>query len=649
MFETFPKTRGPEFFGKYKQVIETGVAINDEVNIGDANITIECMARQIVKLGDGIAITVRDITAARQAEYRLKEAERVQSAIIDSASYSIIATDMHGVIASMNKAAQRMLWYDEVDLKGKANLTLLHDKDEIVLRAQALSVELAHVVVPSFEVLTVKTANNVLDEHEWKYIRKDGSQFPVKLSMTQLLDSHHQIIGYLAVAYDISVQKRADEYIRHIALHDVLTGLPNRALFDDRASVAIEQAKRNKQQVTIALLDLDHFKHINDSLGHHIGDKLLQEVTKRLTQNLRPTDTIARMGGDEFAFVLPNIKHPNGSATVFNHIIDALKPTFEAANHQLHATASIGVCVYPNDGEDLPTLLRNADTAMYRAKALGRNNFQIFSREMEKEASKRLKLENELRQCLEKGGFELHYQPQINLITDEIVGLEALIRWQRMPGVYFSPTEFIPIAEESGLIVPIGEWVIKTACHQAGLFNRTLGRPIRMAVNVSPRQFRQANLLDYIEESLALAGVNSHDFEVEVTENILMEDADHSVAILQQLHDAGINVALDDFGTGYSSLSYLRKFAVDRIKIDQAFVKNIITNPSDAALAKVIVRMAKSLGIPAIAEGVETLAQYQFMHDAGCDEAQGFYIGKPMIAADLTSFLLAKDKKLKTA
>lgn len=636
--EAMPFIRGPLYFDRYLQAIEDGIPIYDEILISESQVNASWVARQIVKLGDGVAITARDITERKLAENALKEAQRLQSAIIDSASYSIIATNEKGLIIAMNKAAQRMLWYDEEELVGKYTPEIIHDKDEVVLRAKELTAELGVEVQPGFDVFIAKAGDDLPDEHEWSYIRKDGSRFPVMLSVTELRDSDRQICGYLGVAYDISERKRTEEYIRHIALHDVLTGLPNRALFDDRANVAIERAKRLNQKVAIALLDLDHFKHINDSLGHHIGDKLLQEVTLRLTESVRPTDTVARMGGDEFAFVLPEIAHPEGSAIVLARIIEAFKPIVVAANHQLHVSASIGLCVYPDDGEELSTLLRNADTAMYRAKELGRNNFQIFSREMEQKASKRHSLENALRHAIEAEEFELFYQPQIDFKSNRIIGVEALLRWQREPGVYISPMEFIPVAEESGLIVPIGEWVIKAACKQAAAFTKELGRPIRMAVNISPRQFKQKNLFEHIVQALQLSQLDPHQFEVEITENVLMGDLEHSVVVLQQLRAAGISIALDDFGTGYSSLSYLSKFPVDRIKIDQSFVKNIMINQEDANLTKVIVTMAKSLGIPAIAEGVESVEQYEFINDTGCDEAQGYYIAKPMPSHKLLAF-----------
>lgn len=630
--EELPYTREPMYFDVFKQVVETGKPVQEEFHVDHPELAAKWLARQIIKLGDGIALTARDITTKKQTELALKEAERLQSAIVDSASYSIIATDVRGTIISMNKAAQRMLWYDKDELVGKATPLIIHDKDEVVIRAKELSNQLGRTIQPGFEVFTAQIGDDLPEEREWTYIRKDGSRFSVKLSVTELRDHTSSVVGYLGVAFDITEQKRTEEYIRHIALHDVLTGLPNRALFDDRVKVALETAKREKQKLAIALLDLDHFKHINDSLGHHIGDKLLEEVSARLTANLRPSDTVARMGGDEFAFVLPNITHPQGTAVVFDKIIKAFKPLVIVGNHKLHISASIGVCAYPDDGNDQATLIRNADTAMYRAKELGRNHYQIFNEEMEQKASKRLKLESDLRDALSNKTFELFYQPQLDFKSRQIVGFEALLRWQRMPGQYVSPLEFIPIAENSGLIVPIGEWVIRNACEQAAIFKRKLLKPVRMAVNISPLQLRHGNLLDCIQQSISMHGIEASDFEIEITEGVMMADVENTILILRKIRAAGIRIALDDFGTGYSSLSYLNKFPIDKIKIDQSFVKNVTSSEEDASLARVIVSMAKSLNIPAIAEGIETEEQYKFVEDTGCDQAQGYFIAKPMPA-----------------
>lgn len=638
--EALPLLRGPLYFDLYLKVMASEELHYDEIVINDDQVITNWIARQIVKIGDGVAITARDISDRKRTEFALKEAARLQSAIVDSASYAIIATDEKGIIISVNKAAQSMLWYKEGELVGKHTPEIIHDKDEIVLRAKELSTELKRDVLPGFEVFVLKINANLLEEREWTYIRKNGSRLPVKLSVTQLRDEYGDICGYLGVAFDISEQKRSEEYIRHIALHDVLTGLPNRALFDDRASLALIQAARNNEKVGIVLLDLDHFKHINDSLGHHIGDKLLQEVTNRIKSCLRQSDTIARMGGDEFAFVLPNISHLDAITVVFDRVMASFKPPIEAANHQLHASASIGISLYPDNGQDIGTLLRNADTAMYIAKEKGRNNYQIFNQEMEFKATKRLQLEKELRKAIENKEFELFYQPQIDFETKDTIGVEALLRWQRKDGSYISPLEFIPVAEESGLIIPIGEWVITESCIQAGIFKEILGKPLRMSINISPRQFRQKNLVDYILNALESAGISPSEFEVEITESVLMESTETSIAALRRLNDMGVSIALDDFGTGYSSLSYLGKFPVNRIKIDRSFINNITTNEEDAKLAKVIVNMANSLGIPAIAEGIETAAQFEFVRTTGCNEAQGYFIAKPMPANDLIKFYL---------
>lgn len=630
MYQFFTCLDTPAYRHSLEIVLAAGAPIDFEIETCTPYINAKWLYCKFLKMEDGLALTVSDISKIKLTEGELIQAERFQAAIIDSVSYAIIATDKHGHIITMNNAANRMLWYDEVDINQNLKLEKIHDADEIKARAEALSQELGKPIAANFEVFVAKTNNGMVDEREWTYVRKDGTRLPVKLAITELKDEHQQTYGYLNVAYDISEQKRQEENIRHIALHDALSGLPNRSLFNDRARQALEQARRNKENVAIALLDVDHFKNINDSLGHHIGDLLLQEVAQRLVGNVRISDTIARLGGDEFAFLLPNIESPNGIQMVMQKIIKALQPTIDANDHQLHITASIGVAMFPNDGEDVATLLRKADTAMYAAKKIGRNNFQIFDAEMESQTSNRINLENQMREAIDNQAFELFYQPLVNAQTKQIEGVEALIRWQKSPGQYISPMEFIPIAEESGLIIPLGEWVIQQACQQAKQIQNALGSHVRMALNISPRQFRQKNLIACILQSIQAANISPSDIELEITENVLMADMENAVVVLGLLRGLGVHVALDDFGTGYSSLSYLGRFPVDRIKIDQSFMRNVLVSKESASLTRVIVNMGKTLGIPVTAEGIETEEQLAFIQSTGCDEVQGHLVGKPM-------------------
>lgn len=641
LLQEVPINREKRLIDKYISVIETGLTISEEISIDDKEINASWIYWQIVKLDDGVAITSRDITEKKKLENALIKADQLHSAILESATYSIIATDVNGIIISMNKAAERMLWYSEDELAGKFTPEILHDKEEVVLKAEKLSAELGRTILPGFEVFTTKAMDDISYEDEWTYVRKGGSKFPVKLSVTVLKEMDGNVYGYLGIAYDISEQKRAEEYITHIALHDVLTGLPNRALFDDRVKLAIEGAKRNNQKLGIALLDLDHFKHINDSLGHHIGDKLLQVVSSRLVNNIRPTDTVARMGGDEFAFLFPNISHPEGSHVVLQKLLSAFVPKVDVNDHILYASPSIGMAIYPDDADNIEALLQNADTAMYRAKELGRNGYQIFDNEMRQLATLRMSRELELREAIDQQQFELYYQPQISLDSFDIVGVEALIRWEKSPGVFISPAEFIPLAEETGLILPIGDWVIREAIMQAHTFKNSFGRAIRMAINISPRQFRQVGLVSNILSTLKEFNIAPHMFEVEITENLMMENIESSVEVMSGLTQGGVRIALDDFGTGYSSLSYLSKFKFDRIKIDQSFIKNCITHPEDAALVKTIISMSKSLGVEIIAEGVETKDQLDFISLHNCGEAQGYFIGRPVPAKHILDKVVA--------
>ena len=432
---------------------------------------------------------------------------------------------------------------------------------------------------------------------------------------------------------EIAERRMADQRVVHMAHHDVLTGLPNRTLLTDRVDQAITRAHRSASKLALLFLDLDRFKNVNDSLGHAVGDQLLQAVSTRLTACLREEDTAARLGGDEFIISLPDVADASEAARVAARILADLAKPFSVCGHQLPAEASIGIALYPDDGDSAQTLMRNADTAMYHAKESGRANYQFFSSQMNERVSRRLSTETSLRRALEHGEFTLHYQPLIELATGRIDGAEALARWPQPDHRLVSPAEFIPVAEDTGLIVPLGEWVLREACGQAQAWQaRQPG--LRIAVNLSARQFRQKNLIGMIEQALCDTGLAPALLELELTEGMLMHHAEDTVRTLARLDEMGVRLAIDDFGTGYSSLSYLKRFPIHTLKIDRSFVQDLSTDPDDAAIVTAIVAMARGLNLNVTAEGVETEAQAAFLRSLSCDLAQGFHFGRPMPAAD---------------
>ncbi len=619
----------------YLQVLKTGESVSAEFEINHAQIQANWLSHQIVKVGNGVAITVRNISAQKKYEAALIDAERFQSAIVDSASYALIAIDVDGNVISANKSTLQMTGYTELELKGKNLFDTLHDQQDLIDDAVTFSAYMGMQLMPGLHCFLSKIAQDPMQLMDSRYVRKDGSSFPVKLSLTQLCDNQNKVYGHLAVAYDITEQKRAEDYIKYMALHDMLTDLPNRILFDDRLSIAIEYAKRDKSQIGVALLDIDRFKNINDTFGHEVGDSVLKEVALRLSSVIRPSDTLARIGGDEFALLLPATRHPEGTSTVMAKIMKAFEQPIEVKNLSFNITCSAGVCSYPQDGQDLQALLLHSDTAMYRVKESGRNNFNVFSTEMGKQVYQKMWMEAELRKAIQNGAFELYYQPQIDLNTNQMVGVESLLRWKLADGTFISPAEFIPLAEETGLIIELGEWVIETAIKQAAVFAQQLMRPLRVSVNISAKQFKQKNLTELILNCLQTYKVLPENFEVEITESILIPDLTRSTNLLDTLHQAGVQIALDDFGTGYSSLSYLSKFPIDRVKIDQSFVRDIHLNAQTAKLTNAIVNMAKSLQLKTVAEGVETQEELDFMRALGCDEVQGYLFDKPMAATQL--------------
>jgi diguanylate cyclase (GGDEF)-like protein/PAS domain S-box-containing protein len=486
------------------------------------------------------------------------------------------------------------------------------------------------------EAMRDSTAGVGGDQYEITAVRKDGSEFPAMLLGS--LSAFYGRPAWVGTLLDISVQKAAEQRIRELADYDVLTGLPNRRLLRERFMLLQATAERDETEIAVIFLDLDHFKRINDSLGHSVGDELLCQVARRLDGVVRRIDTVARLGGDEFIFSLPGF-HNVSAADVARRLIDAFSLPFDVAGHELTVTPSLGISIYPHDGLDLETLLKNADTAMYRAKDMGRNNFQFYAAEMNTATLDRLLMESNLRRALAQNEFILQYQPLVHLESGVVIGVEALIRWRHPDLGMIMPDRFIHVAEETGLINPIGDWVLCEACRQAKAWYDEGLPPLVMAVNVAPVQFRQPGFVEMVAGALASSGLDAGLLELELTERTVMHDADVNLGMLSALHRMGIELSLDDFGTGYSSLAYLKRFQVGKLKIDRSFVNDLETDPDDWAIASTIVSMGRSLRMTVLAEGVETGEQLAQLRKMGCDMAQGYYFSRPTSAAAIADIL----------
>jgi diguanylate cyclase (GGDEF)-like protein/PAS domain S-box-containing protein len=564
-----------------------------------------------------------------RAEAELHRREEQYRLITETTQDLISMLDVQGDFTYLSPSVGSLLGYEARDLIGTSSFALIHPEDR-----QSAAATFQQIL--SSEGRGAQEFRVRRGDGEWRVFESVGSR---------ILDGSGDPQRVVFVSRDVTERKRDEETIRHLAYYDALTGLPNRTLFNDRLAQALAQAYRNRQMLGLMFLDLDRLKAVNDTLGHAMGDRLLQAVSERLKGCLREGDTIARLGGDEFMLLLPSVTHLEDTAKVAQRILDALKPSFYCDGQELHTTASVGIALYPNDSKDAEALMKNADTAMYRAKELGRNNYQFYSPSMNATAFQRLSLENNLRRALQGNELTLHYQPQLNLQTGQITGAEALIRWNHPELGNISPARFIPIAEESGLIVPVGEWVLSTALAQNKSWQESGLLPIRIAVNLSPLHFKHKNLGATIAQVLHETKLDPKYLELEVTESVIMQssdtDADAVVATMLKLKEMGVHVSIDDFGTGYSSLSYLKRFPVDTVKIDQSFIRDITTNPDDAAIAKAIISIAHSLSLKVIAEGVETEGQLNFLRSENCDEVQGFFFSKALAADAFIEFVRA--------
>lgn len=555
------------------------------------------------------------------------ETERAQ-VTLNSIGDAVACTDISGHLTFLNIVAERMTGWSWREAEGRPMAEVFRVLD-------ATSRE----TIPNPMVMAVGQDRTVHLPSNCILVRRDGFEIPIEDSAAPIHDREGGSTGAVIVFRDVSAARAMALQMAHSAQHDFLTGLPNRMLLNDRVSQAIALASRHMKQVAVLFLDLDGFKYINDSLGHSIGDKLLQSIAKRLVHCVRDSDTVSRQGGDEFVVLLSEAEQSEDAAIIARRMLQAVAEPHSIDQRDLHVTTSIGVSVYPDDGLDAEALIKNADTAMYQAKESGRQSYRFFKPAMNIRAVERQSIEESLRRALERQELALRYQPKVNLRTGAITGAEALIRWTHPTRGSVSPAQFIPIAEDCGLILAIGRWVLREACEQARAWVDA-GLPMAtMAVNVSAMEFRDENFLDGLFAILNETGLDPRSLELELTESVLMKHAEAAASILQTLRERGVQVAVDDFGTGYSSLSYLRKFPIDTLKIDQSFVRQITAGGDDTSIVTAVISMARSLKLRVVAEGVEAPEQVGFLRAHECDEAQGYYFSPPVLPQQFARFL----------
>jgi diguanylate cyclase (GGDEF)-like protein/PAS domain S-box-containing protein len=555
------------------------------------------------------------------------EKERAQ-VTLNCIGDAVICTDISGDVTFLNIVAENMTDWSWKEAAGRPMAEVFRVVDGATRKPVRDPMKMA---MEQNETVGL-TVNCVL-------ISRDGREYAIEDSAAPIHDRSGCVTGAVIVFHDVSAARAMSMQMTHSAQHDVVTGLPNRILLNDRITQAIALARRNNRSIALLFLDLDHFKYINDSLGHDIGDNLLLCVSARLLAGVRGSDTVSRQGGDEFVVLLSEISHPEDAVTSAKKLLYSISAACSIGGHDLHIDGSIGISVYPTDGGDAETLIKNADTAMYHAKQSGRNNFKFFKAEMNLKAVERQSLEGNLRRALERKEFMLHYQPKVKLTTEEITGVEALIRWQQPDRGLVPPSQFIPVAEDCGLIHQIGRWVMHEACTQARVWQDAGLPPLPIAVNVSAVEFRGKGFVEDVRTILAETGLAPNYLELELTEGVLMEDAESTTLVLQELKAMGVHLAVDDFGTGYSSLSYLRQFPIDVLKIDQSFVRRITDDLDDSTIVSAIINMGKSLKYLVVAEGVETEEQRLYLQGQHCEEGQGYLFSRPLPAVEFAQLL----------
>ena len=560
-----------------------------------------------------------DITDRVQADAQMRKL----SSALEQTADSVMITDREGVVEYINPMFCELTGFSPSEVVGeRANVVKSghHDKEFYAHMWQTIL---------SGEAFRGTFVNR----------KKDGSLYYEEKTITPLRSAQGEITHFVSTGKDITERMQTEERLHYLAYHDVLTGLPNRALFIDRLKHTMAQRDSVEQRIAVLFLDLDRFKNINDTLGHAIGDRLLQALPDRLLGCVRKGDTVARLGGDEFAILVENVGSMEDASHIASKLIAAMAQPVTIDEHELFISTSIGISIFPDDSTDANALLKHADTAMYRAKDLGRNTYQFYSTDMSVKAFERLSMETSLRRALDRGEFELYYQPQVDLGSGRIVGAEALIRWHHSELGTVSPVKFIPLLEDTGLIIPVGEWVLRTAAREARTWQQLAGMSLRIAINLSSRQFHDGRFKEQVAEVIAESGLEPRLFDLEITESILMQNNQASMANLRALHGLGVRLSVDDFGTGYSSLSYLKRFTVDTLKIDRSFIHDVTSDQDDAAIVEAIVVMAHSLKLEVVAEGVETVEQFEFLRSRGCDTMQGFLFSTPVPAEQFRRLL----------
>lgn len=550
------------------------------------------------------------LDSERSREALLRDSRERLAQVIDTMPARISAYDREGRCVFINAFKAGLAGLDARDAVGRSAVEILGE--ERGRRSQALD-------------QLVFRSGQPLPSFEEELVDLDGRTRVFLTTKSPLRDSAGEVTNVLTTSLDITDRKQAESHLAHLAHHDTLTGLPNRILLHDRVRREIARARRGDRFFALHLLDLDRFKGVNDVLGHHVGDQLLKHVAARLTEAVRETDTVARLGGDEFAVLQTDVTRPEDAFCLARRIIDLVSDPCRVEGREIVTSTSVGIAIHPTDGTDVDELLKSADLAMYRAKAGGRNTYRLFSADMDRAAREEGVLEADLRRALAKGEFVLHYQPQIDLRTGRVIGAEALIRWNRPGRGLVGPGEFLPLAEENGLIIPINEWVIAEACREAQGWARAGLPPLRIAVNLSPIQFRKQDMHALVTSILAETGLDPRLLELELTETILMQDTTAAAACISSLREVGVSFSIDDFGTGYSSLAYVKNFPVDRLKIDQCFIRNLRHDPNDVAIVRAMINLGHSLGIEVIAEGVDNAETVALLRAEGCDEVQGFF------------------------